>query len=740
MTATHPALEIEQEYVDRSYSLLDRGLADAERNMGEYQALHRSTALAIQRAMRVLQESRGTGQLIFGKIENDGETMYVGRRRVRDEDFEPVVVGWHAPAAQIFYEASPQEPHGLSLKRVFAERDRRITRLIDEIVQATAADASSDSATGITFSDALLEELDRSRDGAMRDVVATIQAEQFAIIRHPLQGAVVVQGGPGTGKTVVGLHRAAWLAFNYQELRERGILVVAPSTSFLTYVSGVLPSLDVTDVDQVEIQALYAGEAAVTGVDDVETARVKGSAAMAGTLATGLRQRIGWGDDELVLSLGADRIRLQADEIGEMLDDVLARGLPHSDGRELVRTMLSNLAAERHRKDQSAHGRPVRANEATIRRLSAFNNAVDRMWPTYTPEEFLRTLYSTQAWLVRAASGHLTADERARLYRPMSPSVTTEPWTEADLYCLDEIGGLLTRDTVAYGHLVVDEAQDLSPMQARCLSRRCPSGSYTVLGDLAQTTGPWVRDSWGEFTEHLAAPATETLSLSIGYRVPAQVLALAANQLPLAGPGLAAPISIRAGAGAPRIVAAHADDLVDGAATLAHEFLADELTVAIIVPDSWYGEWLDALVSTVELGDGRDGVFSKPVTLLPASGCKGLEFDAVIVVEPAELAAMALQPPRALYVAMTRCTQALAVVHSQPLPAGFPAAEPLPFPASVAPEAPEPEPAELGAETQLDRVGGLLAVLEPADLELVEQFIRRLLPAHDLKRNQTDEG
>lgn len=730
MASTHPAFELEQEYVDRSYSLLDRGLADAERNMGEYQALHRSTAQAIQRAMRVLQESRGTGQLIFGKVENDGETLYVGRRRVRNEDFEPVVVGWHAPAAQIFYEASPQEPHGVSLKRVFTERDRRLTRLIDEIVQATAADASSDSGTGIAFSDALLEELDRSRDGAMRDVVATIQAEQFAIIRHPLEGVVVVQGGPGTGKTVVGLHRAAWLAFNYPELRERGILVVAPSTSFLTYVSGVLPSLDVTDVDQVEIQALYAGEAAVGGADDPEGARVKGSAAMARTLAAALRQRIGWSDEELVLSLGADRIRLQSWEIVAMLDDVLSRGLPHADGRELVRTALSSLAAERHRQDQSAQGRPARANEATIRRLSAFGNAVDRMWPTYTPEEFLRTLYNTQAWLVRAADGHLTSDERARLYRPMSSAVATEPWTEADLYCLDEIAGLLTRDTVTYGHLVVDEAQDLSPMQARALARRCPSGSYTVLGDLAQTTGPWVRDSWDELTEHLAAPASETLSLSIGYRVPAQVLALAAEQLPLAGPGLEAPISIRAGSGAPRLVPARSAELLGTVLGIARDHVAEELTVAVIVPDSWYDDWQSTLALEVDLGDGRDGVFSAPVTLLPATGCKGLEFDAVILVEPADLASAALQPPRALYVAMTRCTQALAVVHARALPEGFPNSGVEPFP-EVGESVPVPAAAEEPAQTPLEKVSGLLATLDLADLELVEQFVRRLLPVGD---------
>ncbi len=418
VSTAHPEIESEQQFVDRAYALLDKGLADGERSMAEFQPQHRSTARALKRALDILRESRGTGQLVFGKMQKAGQTHYIGRRRVRNEDFEPVVVGWHAPAAQPFYEASAEEPADLTLKRVFTEHERALTRVFDEIVHAAAAQVSRAPGTSLTFSDALIDELERSRDGAMRDVVATIQTEQYRIIRHPLEGAVVVQGGPGTGKTVVGLHRAAWLAFNYAELRRAGILVVAPSTTFLTYVSGVLPSLDVTDVDQVEIQALYAGEASVSSTEDPETARVKGEARMATLLSTALTQRIGWTGGDLVLSLGADQIRLTPDEITRMLDEVRGRGVPHSNGRELVRTMLSRMAVERHRESQQTQGRPIRANEATIRRLSAFTNALDRMWPTFTPEEFLRTLYGTQSWLVGAAEGLLTADERARLYRP----------------------------------------------------------------------------------------------------------------------------------------------------------------------------------------------------------------------------------------------------------------------------------------------------------------------------------
>ena len=685
MSVHHAELEDEQRFVDRAYEMLDRGLADAERSMAEFRPQHRSTAQAVQRALRILQESRGSGQLVFGKMRVDGEDLYIGRRRVHDQSREPLVISWHAPAAQRFYEASPAEPLGLELKRVFTEQDRRLLRILDEIVSAAAADATDTTGGGTAFSDALLAELDRSRDGAMREVVATIQAEQHAIIRAPLDRAVVVQGGPGTGKSVVGLHRAAWLAFNHEELRRSGVLAVAPNTSFLTYVSGVLPSLDVTDVDQVELQRLYAGEAEARGRDDDETARVKGSAAMATLLATALRQRIGWDEGDLELGLGADRIRVPASAIEAMLADVRARDLSHADGRDLVRDTLASLAAEIHRADQREAGRPARATEATIRRLSRVRQRARPDVAHLHPEEFLRGVYGTQTWLMRAAEGILTVDERARLYRPMSASVSEEPWTESDLFCLDEISALFTRDVVTYGHIVVDEAQDLSPMQARSLARRCPSGSFTVLGDLAQTTTTWLRDDWSELTEHLTGAPTDVRTLSIGYRVPAEVLELAARQLELAGPGLVAPRSIRRGAGAPAIVAAGTEaSLLDGVQHRATESLEAGRSTAILVADGAYDAWAQALQS-FSVGDGKDADFSRRLTLLPQSAAKGLEFDAVILVEPAAIAEEVVQPARSLYVAMTRCTQSLTILHHRPLPDGLSSAEPVAVPAGDQP-------------------------------------------------------
>jgi DNA helicase IV len=494
------------------------------------------------------------------------------------------------------------------------------------------------------------------------------------------------------------------------------MLVVAPSSALLTYFSGVLPSLDVSDIDQMDLDSLYGGEARVTATESAETARVKGSAAMSVLLGRALRQRIGWDEDELVLPLGADRIRIQGDEIRQIVDDVQERDLPHNEARDVLRQAMSALASKRHSEDQRLQNRPVRANEATIRRLSAFNNALDRMWPTFAPEEFVRSLYSTQSWLIAAADGVLTADERARLFRS---ALDGEAWTRADLFCLDEVSYLLNGDVMTYGHIVLDEAQDLLPMEARALARRCPSGSFTVLGDLAQATGVWVRDSWDELTQHLSATETSVNTLTIGYRVPAPALDLAARQLPLVSSDLTPPLSIRPGRGEPQFWHTSGENLLDDALVLAERYREEGLTSALIVPDNLYDRVLSAAADQeIKLGDGRDGDFSLETTVVPASLCKGLEFDVVILVEPALVAAQSVQGARQLYVAMTRCTQQLDIMHSEPLPPGL------------------GEVREIDDVIEIDAgsptLSELIGLLNEDDLALVEGLVRRLVvPAQE---------
>ncbi|PJJ53751.1 DNA helicase IV [Mumia flava] len=727
MDSAHAELEAEQEYVTRAYSLLDKGLADAEVAIQNHGGLDRLTARAMKRAREILQQSRGTGQLVAGRIDTSDSSLYVGRRRVYDENRDLVLIGWHAPAAIPFYEATADDPGDLLLKRVFQEENGTVHRIVDEIVRSSAHAIATGGSGSI--SDALLQELERSRDGAMREVVATIQAEQFRIIRADRERLVVVQGGPGTGKTVVGLHRAAWLAFNYEELRNEGILVVAPSRAFLSYAAGVLPSLEVTDIDQVEIGSLYPGEARERAIEPVEAARVKGSAAMSEVLGRALERRIGRIEDDLVLTLGIDRIVVPADTLSAIVADVRSRSLPHNEAREVLRNQLAARAYELHEASQRDARRPVRTTAAMIRRLSAFTNALDRLWPTYTPEEFLRTLYGTQTWLVDAAAGVLTVDERAQLYRRPAESIAAEPWTRADIHVLDEVSHLLDGTIARYGHVVVDEAQDLSPMAARALARRCPSGSMTVLGDLAQATGPWVRDRWEELTEHLTADDAFVADLTVGYRVPSEVINLAGRQLDLISPDLTVPASVRTTGVQPTVELVERDAL-ETALELGTNLAEAGRKTAVIVADHAYEA--AAGLSAGVAGDGRDGDFSAPLTLLPVSGCKGLEFDVVVLVEPGEIVGESTQGHRLLYVAMTRCTQQLYVVHRDRLPAGL---------AHLDGGAPSSEGGsvtttresdELDGIERASRVADLIAELSEEDLILVEALVQRLTTTRDL--------
>ncbi|WP_457139619.1 AAA family ATPase [Modestobacter sp. SYSU DS0511] len=719
----------------RAYELLDKGLASVEVTYQSYQEGNRATAHAVRRALEVLRNARGSGQLVFGRVDRDGEPLYIGRRRVHDETKELVVASWHAPAAQVFYEASPIDSRGLELKRVFIEQDRVLAQVVDEITAVSVSDvAKGEDGAPTPVSDALLIELDRSRDGAMREVVATIQAEQFRIIRAPRNQVLVVQGGPGTGKTVVGLHRAAWHAFNDAELRRAGILVVAPSTAFLSYMSGVLPSLDASDILQVDLASLYAGEAAAARADSAEAARVKGSAAMASVLRRALDARRGWTEGDLEFSLGGAKAVLPAARIRALADDAAARDLPHNQARDLLRQSLSAAAFAAYVEAQAEAGRAVIATEPAIRRLSTFTNALDRMWPTFTAEELLRGLYGTQSWLVDATTGVLSADERARLYREPQATIGDEPWTVDDLFCLDELSHLLNGEVRTYGHVVVDEAQDLSPMQARALARRCPEGSFTVLGDLAQATGAWIRDDWTELTEHLATTAATVETLSIGYRVPAEALALAARLLPFIAPDLSAPRSVRIGAGAPTV---HLDDVEpasDRALRLALLDVAQGMKTAIVVPDQSFDDLLPAY-SAVDgsTGDGRAGDFGKPLTIVPASLVKGLEFDSVVVLNPTELSRATTDGQRLLYVAMTRCTQVLRLVDGDDLPDGLthllPPRQDSLFedPSTPTAEAPNDEPADEPTLVPSDSLHDLIASLDDDDRQLVTDLVRRLV-------------
>jgi DNA helicase IV len=728
VTLAHPALADEQEYLDMAYDLLERGMADAEASIAAAVPGDRASARALRRALEVLRQSKGTGALIFGRADAADATLYIGRRRVYDEQKNLKVISWHTQAAAPFYEATPGDPQGLTRKRTFVEEERRIVRLIDEVF----GDAAASTLGGPTISDALLAEVERSRDGAMRDVVATIQAEQFRVIRAPTENLLVVQGGPGTGKTVVGLHRAAWLAYNNPALRERGMLVVAPSATLLSYISGVLPLLGVNDVLQVQLPDLYAGDGRATATDTPLAEAVKGSERMAAVLAAALRQRISVEPGDVELAVGPDRVRLPAAQVSALLDEVRRRSLPHNEARGVLKEMLGDALFEAYAAGQRSRGRPPVANDSTIRRLSAFSNALDRLWPTFSPEELLRTLYATRSWLVDAATDILTPDERAAIVRESTGPLAEVAWTEADLYCLDELSAMLDGQPVTYGHVVVDEAQDLSPMQARALARRCPTGSMTLLGDLAQARTTWAVDDWSQICRHLSDTRAHVETLTIGYRVPSSVLDLAARQLPLISSTLRAPESVRTGRLLPQVLREEPGMLVSAVESAIRHARTLDMTVGVVVEDGDYDDLLGGLrAHDPSVGDGRGGDFARPTTVVPARLAKGLEFDAVIVAEPGAIVGTSDDNRRILYAAMTRCTQALYIAHTRPLPLGLddldttPSARPADDRADTSADSAVVDEV---ARAPRDHLLEIVAGLADDDIEVLLTMARRLMP------------
>jgi DNA helicase IV len=510
--------------------------------------------------------------------------------------------------------------------------------------------------------EALLRELERARTGSMTDIVATIQPDQYEIIRGPAAGLLFVQGGPGSGKTAVGLHRAAFLLYADEELARAQVLVVGPNRAFLRYIAQVLPSLGEAAVVQITLADLV-GEArpVASGPHDVE--RLKGDARMAAVLARAVASyrreprralEVGWRHRLLVLD---------PEEVAGIAASVVDSGLPYASGRQLLREKLTARLRE-------LTGPLDSEAEADLRRQPALRQTVDLLWPSLTPAKVVGDLLARGGdKLALAAEGVLAPDEQQRLRRRASRA-----WTPADGPLVDEARALLIGPTRTYGHIVVDEAQDLSPMQLRMLARRCPSGSMTLLGDLAQGTGVWAHESWTALAAHLPAQhGVRVEELELGYRSPTQVLDLANRLLPSIAPGLRPTVAVREGRTSPAFLAApSAADLADLAAGEADRLSRAYRSVAVIVPEAVAAPVSASLrAAGVEMSDALAEGLDRPVTLVRAEAARGLEFDAVVVVEPAAIVQDAARGLRLLYVAITRPTQHLSVVHHRPLPEGL---------------------------------------------------------------------
>lgn len=761
MSAETNLLE-EQVHLDRSYGALEKMRVEADHLLhsvldlgrgGTFQSRTERDIVVRTSLARLAQLDIGDQALCFGRIDHlpeddaPGESFHIGRLAVADTDLEPLVVDWRAPVAEPFYRATGLDPQGLLRRRHLGVKDRKVVSVEDELFVGEAR--ADDERDGVVLGGpgALMAALSAPRAGAMGDIVATIQREQDEIIRAPLPGLLIVQGGPGTGKTAVALHRAAYLLYTHRfPLERQRVLVVGPNPLFLHYIERVLPSLGESGVTLSTISGLVP-EAKVRASDLPDVAALKGDLRMVKLLAQGVVTRERALREDLVVPFGAANLRLSAVQSARLVDQLRRRGGSHNARRRQLERAIVDFFDEQYLKfqerfvghdaaatdeeddddlDVAADGEETSADAARQRRKALLRTpqvveALERMWPRLAPHQFVHDLLSAPALLRVAAQGLFDESEQSKLVKSRAASLGAVEWTAGDVALIDEarvlLGPLRSKkrstpqgdaadaswpaglgsagsanqrvdanheDEVAtFGHIVVDEVQDLSPMQLRMLSRRSISGSMTVVGDLAQATGAWAPASWEEVAAQLTpGRAPRNLELTIGYRTPAEVLAVADKVLAVALPGVRPPRPVRSSGVAPRYIATTESALVDDLARVAREQLDSHATgrVAVLVARGSEGRIRSGLASRgLDPVDPRDvdgpGLHA-PLVVLPAHESHGLEFDSVVVVEPSAIASGNGVGPtttglRTLYVALTRPTKALVFIHAERLPVGI---------------------------------------------------------------------
>jgi DNA helicase IV len=550
----------------------------------------------------------------------DADRVYIGRRNVRDAEGVPLVVDWRAPVSTPFYRATRDDHQGVRLRRRYG------------------------------FSDA---------------------AQLSAYEDEPLTGDT----GRGPSALVaaeIGLHRLAYLLYSEPGRLGGGVTVVGPNRSFLAYIRHVLPALGEVSVTQQTIDELIGRP--VSGTDTADAARLKGDARMAEVLARALWEHLSEPAEDLVYVHGSTRYRVARGRITQAVQ-ALRGTTRYATGRDGVAQRMANLVVVQM---ERRGGTPDDRELTAVARSKPVRAVLDEVWPKLTPEQVLYRLLSEPAFLRACGDGVFAPDEQealgwAKPYR----SAKSAKWSAADAVLLDELADLIDR-TPSLSHVMVDEAQDLSPMQCRALGRRCFSGSLTVLGDLAQGTSAWAADDWPTLLGHLGVPDARLAVLDRGFRVPEQIIAYAGRLLPDIAPGLAAPTSVRTATGALQVTQTTVDSLQKTVVQACRERLAAEGSTGVIVADAEVTTVVDALVqdglSVAVLGRDEWAMESSRLVCVPASLAKGLEFDAVVVVEPGRIVAAGPRGLRRLYVALTRAVSVLHVVHADPLPAALQAA------------------------------------------------------------------
>ncbi|MEV4034907.1 HelD family protein [Streptomyces umbrinus] len=640
--------------------------------------------------MRELPE----GPLFFGRLDFGGErggagdhagqSYHVGRRRITEHpSAPPLVVDWRAPVSRAFYQASARDPQGVRVRRRFgwAPGSRGdstdLTGLEDERLGMEYLEDGHhpDGRRTETPDDhrvvppggsrILASEIERPRVGPMRDIAATIQPDQDELVRADLTVSVCVQGAPGTGKTAVGLHRAAYLLYTFpQRVRRGGLLILGPNRTFLSYISEVLPALGETGVRQSTVGEEIARHP-VTGEDDEAAAVVKHDARMAEVLRRALYARVSSeaveGVNGLAVPDGSYRWRVPGEALARIVAGVRAEQLPYAVGRERVRTRIVRYVRERAERRAGPQSNAWVQKISRARPVGAY---VDAVWPRVRPEEVVAELLADAAVLAASADGVLDADEQKALLWARPPrSWKSARWSAADLVLLDEVAGLVEHPE-SYGHLVIDEAQDLSPMECRAIGRRAVYGSLTALGDLAQGTTPWAAREWGELLGHLGRPEAVVVPLTTGFRVPQAVVELANRVLAKLDVGVPAGQSLRRD-GELRLLPT--DDALGETVEAVRRALSYEGSVGVITADSDVVRVREALGGAGIEAAEVDQLGAR-VTVLGAGLAKGLEYDHVVAVEPAAIVEGETRGLHRLYVVLTRAVSRLDVVHARPLP------------------------------------------------------------------------
>ena len=673
-------LGAEQAYIDHAYHCLDVMREHAARLLEEQDGeSFDAEALRWHLRERVSSLGESAAALTFGRIDPEvGERHYIGRRHVRDVKGDAVVVDWRARAAAPFYRATIHDPLGLDRRRRFVLEGKTLVDIFDEHLSDPD---SMVAGGGGGVPDPLLAELNRARTGQMRDIVATIQSEQDRIIRAGIDEFIIVQGGPGTGKTAVGLHRAAFLLYEHRELLERHkVLVVGPNRLFLEYIAEVLPSLGETATYQTTVEGLAGGLKRAQATDSPESARLKGDERMADVVRRACWGQLTPASSDLRAVAGGVVLRLPSAELNRMQRTHSENAPNYRDGRDRFLAAASRYLLTENEPDLTASGADATQLVEAVMRSGDVARALNKMWPSTGAAAIVRRLLTSPTAAARAADGSLDEKELRLLRSRSARQIKEEGWSRADLVLIDEAEAILGGSSSRFGHTIVDEAQDLSVMEFRMIGRRTRGGSVTILGDLAQATRAAGQTSWTDVLEWMGRPAgASVVELSLGYRVPAPLLDFANRLLPEAAPGVTPSRSVRVAGDPPRIVRSDAGFLFQDVEDEVRELGKVWQSVGLICPEDLFDDLAASLDATdIRYGTLERGGLGQVVTLLQPAASKGLEFDATVIVEPAKIMEE-VQGARRLYVSLTRAVQQLTIVHEGPLPPALAeVAEPVP--------------------------------------------------------------